>query len=125
MSFEAQEQCFFLHATLDDVSLLVTSELLFNTVPWEDTYKAVLTKAPQAGETVTVNLIAEPTRAQRGGGEFGIRSFTEQVELSVTGLLGSFGVTQQLNFDTSNWFVPQDVDVRAIDDAFVDGGQHP
>jgi Ca2+-binding RTX toxin-like protein len=77
-----------------------------------DTYKVVLTQAPKAGETVTVNVIAEPTRTQRGAGFFGIRAFTEEVRIAAGA---------SLQFTTANWFNAQTVTVQAVDDDKVDG----
>jgi hypothetical protein len=83
-----------------------------------DSYTIVLTKAPKPGETVTVNLIAEPTRTQRGAGLLGIRAFTQEVEL-----LDLDGPpAQKLEFTTANWFAPEEVLVNAMYDDRVDGG---
>ena len=84
----------------------------------KDSYQIVLTKAPENGETVSVNVTAEPTRTTRTAG---IRSFTEQVEVSVDGGT-SWGLTGSLQFTITNWDVPQTILVRAIDDSRVDGG---
>ena len=109
--------------TVDDAAL---SQGPANTVTGEDglvenvatdDYQIVLTSAPATGETVTVNLVADPTRAQRGAGEFGIRSFTDQVVVTDA----NDGDTP-LTFDSSNWFTPQTVNVQAKADDFVDGG---
>jgi Ca2+-binding RTX toxin-like protein len=86
-----------------------------------DDYQVVLTKAPEAGEVVTVTVIADPTRTDRGGGQLGIRSATEQVELSVDGG-ETWGFTQELTFTIDDWFIPQNVMVRAVADDRVDGG---
>ncbi|MHC4497645.1 MAG: hypothetical protein ACYS21_00865, partial [Planctomycetota bacterium] len=84
-----------------------------------DTYQVVLTKAPKAGEIVTVNLIAEPTRTQRGGGLYGIRAFTPEVELWD---LDSSPLDQKIEFTTANWYDPIGVGVTAVADDRVDGG---
>ena len=80
----------------------------------EDSYRIVLLKAPKAGETVSVDVVAEPTRTQRGGGYFGIRAFTEEVILSEDVI--DFG---QGGFD---WWDPQEITVSAVPDERVDGG---
>ena len=80
----------------------------------EDDYRVVLLKAPKAGETVSVDVTAEPTRTQRGGGYFGIRAFTEGVILSED--IIEFG---QGGFD---WWDPQEIVVSAVPDERVDGG---
>jgi len=87
------------------------------TFPKNDTYQVVLTKAPELGETVTVNILAEPTRTSRTGG---IRSFIEQTQVSSDNI--SFNFTAALTFDATNWDTPQAVFVRALDDTRVDGG---
>ncbi|HET6573208.1 MAG TPA: hypothetical protein VFG68_06375, partial [Fimbriiglobus sp.] len=88
----------------------------------EDTYQVILTKAPTSGETVTVHLIADPTRTAKGAGLRGIRSFLPQVELKGPG--GVFSISAStLTFNTGNWFAPQTVTVRAIDDDRLDGGE--
>ena len=76
-----------------------------------DGYQVVLSKSPENLETVTVNLIADPTRTQRGAGLLGIRAFEQQVVLSAT----------FLNFTTGNWFTPQGVTVTAVNDPDVEG----
>ena len=109
--------------TVDDANL---SQGAANTVTGEtglvdnvatDDYRIVLTSGPATGETVTVNLVADPTRTQRGAGEFGIRSFTDQVVVTDA----NDGDTA-LTFDSTNWFTPQRVNVQAKADDFVDGG---
>ncbi len=95
--------------------------------PWTDTYFISLTKAPAAGETVTITVRAEPTRTSR----LDIRSFTQQVELcyddpSAAGACGltedTFSDTITLTFDSTNWSAAKTVTVRALNDARVDGG---
>jgi Ca2+-binding RTX toxin-like protein len=65
-------------------------------------------------ETITVNLVAEPTRTQRGGGVWGIRAFLPEVTVESGGNLF-------LTFDQDNWYLPQTVNVAAVPDARVDG----
>jgi len=84
-----------------------------------DEYQIVLTKAPKLGETVTVNLIAEPTRTQRGAGLYGIRAFTPEVELWHW---NGMSYDQKLEFTTANWFDSEYVLVTAVADDRVDGG---
>ncbi|MDH4186389.1 MAG: hypothetical protein OEV08_05280, partial [Nitrospira sp.] len=84
-----------------------------------DTYQIVLSRAPKTGETVTVNVMADPTRTQRGAGLLGIRAYDPEV--NVDGLLMT-----TLDFDadidgTDDWFVPQTVTVTAADDGKVEG----
>jgi Ca2+-binding RTX toxin-like protein len=76
-----------------------------------DTYQIVLSRAPKGGETVTVNLSADPTRTQRGAGLLGIRAFDPEVVLS----------SLALNFNTVDWFTPQTVTVTARPDTKVEG----
>jgi Ca2+-binding RTX toxin-like protein len=84
--------------------------------PRLDSYQVLLTQAPAFGETVTVNIVAEPTRTSR----FEIRSFIEQVEVSVDGG-ASWGVSKSLTFTAADWNAPKTVLVRALDDPRVDG----
>lgn len=79
-----------------------------------DSYFVVLSKAPKEGETVTVNVIADPTRTQRGAGLLGIRAFDPEV--NVNGLLQAM-----LAFTSANWSTPQTVTVTAAADDKVDG----
>ena len=95
-----------------------------------DSYSVLLTKAPAAGEVVTITVRAEPTRTSRTGG---IRSFAEQVLVCVA-LSGvdctnpanyAFDKPVSFNADGSGgnvkWDVPVTVHVRAFDDKRVDG----
>jgi hypothetical protein len=84
----------------------------------KDSYQVLLTQAPAGGETVSVHVTADPTRTTRTGG---IRSFTEQVEVSVDNGT-TWALTGTLQFTVANWDIPQTVLVRAIDDSRVDGG---
>src|SRR5262249_12062432 len=68
-----------------------------------DTYKVVLTKAPAAGETVTVNAVSEPAWTNRGGGANGLRSYDKKVLLSTDGI--NFSTTIALTFNAGNWNV--------------------
>ncbi|MHC1764378.1 MAG: hypothetical protein AB9869_08735 [Verrucomicrobiia bacterium] len=84
-----------------------------------DTYQIVLSKAPKAGEVVKVNVIADPTRTQRGAGLLGIRAFDPEVQVN-----GAFLTT--LQFDSviggsNDWFIPQEVTVAAAPDDKVEG----
>ena len=92
--------------------------------PKSDSYSVVLTRAPQAGETVVVSVTSEPTRTSRTGG---IRSFTEQVLVCVIGPgepctdPTHFSFLKTASFTSLNWDTPQIVVVRALDDPRVDG----
>lgn len=83
----------------------------------QDSYQVLLSQAPGLGETVTVNIVAEPTRTSR----YEIRSFIEQVEVSIDGG-ASWGFNKSLTFTSGDWNAPKTVLVRAIDDPRVDGG---
>src|SRR5262249_31729835 len=87
--------------------------------PWVDAYDVVLTRAPEAGQTVTVRVAPQATRTSRGGTSFS----AVQVEVSA-GAASSSDPSHPLLlvFDASNWNVPQRVTVRAVDDVTVDGG---
>ena len=89
--------------------------------PYLDSYQVVLTRQPDMGEVVTVDIAADPTRTTRTGGIVG---FAEQVLVSTDG--GStYDIAGSLSFDDSNWNTPQTVYVRAVDaadDLQVDGG---
>jgi len=91
--------------------------------PYTDSYTIALSKAPS--QDVYVDLYADPTRTSRQGG-FGsdvIDSFQPQIIFGgpnvvidpTTGL-------QAIKFTSANWFMAQQVLVRAIDNAVVDGG---
>ncbi|MEX2149864.1 MAG: LEPR-XLL domain-containing protein [Steroidobacteraceae bacterium] len=88
-----------------------------------DTYQVVLTQAPGEGETVTVKVTAQPTRTSKTGSIAGhpdsVRSFVEQVEVSLDGIAWSAFVN--VLFDEDNWDTKQTIHVRAKDDAIVDG----
>ena len=93
-----------------------------------DEYTVVLTKAPAAGEVVTVTVTSQPTRTSRTGSIAGhpdsVRSFVEQLEVSLDGV--SFFKSVDVTFDLDGtsahqWDTPQTVYVRAIDDDIVDG----
>src|SRR5439155_24528293 len=51
----------------------------------------------------------------------GIRSFTEQLEVSADGT--TWGFTASLTFTSGNWNVPRTIYVRAFDDTRVDGNE--
>src|SRR5262249_41730026 len=88
--------------------------------PLQNSYQVVLTKPPAAGETITVNALANPTRTDRGGGINGLRSFTQMVQVSVDGV--SFSNIVPLTFNSTNWDIPQTVYVKAIpNDGRVEG----
>ena len=90
----------------------------------QDTYQVVLTQAPAGGETVTVTVTAQPTRTSKTGSIAGhpdsVRSFVEQVEVSLDGI--SWSKSVDVLFDDGNWDVKRTIHVRAIDDDIVDGG---
>ena len=92
--------------------------------PKSDNYFIVLTRTPQAGETVVVSVTSEPTRTSRTGG---IRSFIEQVVVCVVGPgepctdPTHFSFLKSASFTSANWDTPQEVKVRALDDNRVDG----
>jgi hypothetical protein len=67
-------------------------------------------------ESITINLVAEPTRTQRGAGLWGIRAYLPEVELEAADTGELF-----LTFDQTNWFTPQTVNVAAVADKRVDG----
>jgi hypothetical protein len=72
----------------------------------------VLSKAPAAGKTVTIKVDAIKTRTTLDGDA----EFKEQV--TVNGLSAT-----EIVFNDSNWNVPQEVTVAAIDDDFQDGSE--
>ena len=98
----------------DDVAPLDDQPSGFNPANFspDDTYRVLLTKAPESGETVKVLLSADATRTQRGAGLLGIRAFVPEVTLSAS----------ELMFGESDWFEPQQVLVEAAEDGKVDGG---
>jgi Ca2+-binding RTX toxin-like protein len=71
-------------------------------------------------EIITIDVVAEPTRTQRGAGVFGIRAFQPEVEISLDNG-ATWGFVDSLVFDQDNWFIPQTVLVRAAQDTRVDG----
>ncbi|MGH9259383.1 MAG: hypothetical protein ACRD08_05695, partial [Acidimicrobiales bacterium] len=89
-----------------------------------DSYTVVLTNAPADGETVTVTVTAQPTRTSKTGSIAGhpdsVRSFVEQVEVSLDGI--DFFTSVDVLFDDGNWDEKQTIHVRAVDDDIVDGG---
>ncbi len=91
--------------------------------PVSDTYTLTLTQAPTAG-VVTVTATAQPTRASQTGG---ILSFSQQLVLCLVTSTEDctnpthFGVSVDVNFDASNWDLPQTVVVRAKGNDRVDG----
>ncbi|HEX5857107.1 MAG TPA: hypothetical protein VFY91_03265, partial [Microbacterium sp.] len=85
-------------------------------------YTVRLTKAPAAGETVTVrvNAIASFT-LDIGGPDCGLPNGCRAAQLEFWN--GSAWVGQlALTFTAGNWATAQTVIVRAIDDAVIDGG---
>jgi RTX calcium-binding nonapeptide repeat (4 copies) len=84
-----------------------------------DSYQLVLTSAPAAGETVTVNAVAEPSRTDGGGGTNGLRSFTQTVLVSTDNV--HFGLSVPVTFDNTNWSTPRTIYVKAVDNSRVDG----
>lgn len=89
-----------------------------------DTYQVVLTQAPGEGETVTVKVTAQPTRTSKTGSIAGhpdsVRSFVEQVEVSLNGT--DWFTSVDVLLDADNWDDKQTIHVRAKDDLIVDGG---
>ena len=86
-----------------------------------DTYEVVLTKAPVAGTTVTVTVTPEITKTTRTGG---IRHDAVQVSLSSSDsrVVANPDGTLSVTFNSTNWDAPVTINVAAIDDNFVDGG---
>jgi Ca2+-binding RTX toxin-like protein len=86
-----------------------------------DSYEVVLTKAPAAGQEVTVIVTPEITKTTRTGG---IRHDAVQVAISSTDdrVEAISGGRLSVTFDDTNWDTPVIINVAAIDDAFVDGG---
>src|SRR5207248_2484979 len=87
--------------------------------PWTDSYEVVLTAQPTAA--VSVTLTPAVTKTTRTGG---IRHDAVQVSISstdprVTVLPGGL---LKVTFTAANWDTPAVIAVKAVDDAFVDGG---
>jgi hypothetical protein len=87
--------------------------------PWTDSYEVVLTKAPTHDVEITVT--PEITKTTRTGG---IRYDLVQVAVTsfAPGAIDNGDGTVTLVFTPANWSTPQTVEVTAIDDEFVDGG---
>ncbi len=84
-------------------------------VPRADTYTVVLSQQPTSNVEVVVR--AEGTRTTKGR----VVNFGEQVRLASGG--SAFANTVTLVFTPANWNLAQTVEVKALDDGVVDGGE--
>ena len=85
-----------------------------------DQYTVVLTSSPLAGETITVRVDPQSTRNYNADEAFEIGGGQSDQEQVTTGSAPD-GITL-LQFDATNWNLPQTVFVNAISDNIIDGG---
>ena len=93
--------------------------------PFQDSYIVALTEAPAAGQVIAITVGAQATRTSETGG---IVSYSQQLQLCMaptacqtTTTLSDYKQFLTLNFDLTNWNVPQTVWVRALENDRVDG----
>ncbi|MCA9035164.1 MAG: hypothetical protein KDA91_08545, partial [Planctomycetaceae bacterium] len=84
-----------------------------------DTYEIVLTKAPAAGETVTISLTDLATRTYNSAFAFG-NGGGEHNDAQTVAVNAATGF-DTLVFDSTNWNIPQKVLVKAVSDNYADG----
>ncbi|MEI7701354.1 MAG: hypothetical protein WCK86_16260, partial [Planctomycetia bacterium] len=82
-----------------------------------DTYQVVLTSAPAAGETVRVSIAGANTRTYNSALAFETDGSAEHNVPQVS----TDPASTVLEFNTTNWNIPQTVTVSAVDDSFADG----
>jgi Ca2+-binding RTX toxin-like protein len=116
----------FLRVTIDQAWSVPPDQTSVYTVtfdatgaPFDDGYELVLTAAPT--DDVTVTVTPEVTKTTRTGG---IRHDLVQVALSSSDsrVVANQDGTLTVTFSSSDWDRPVQIDVTAVDDAVVDGG---
>ena len=98
----------------DGSTNVIEDELFRSGVPRADDYTVVLSQRPTSNVEVVVR--AEGTRTSKGR----VVNFGEQVRLGANG--SNFSNTVTLVFTPNNWNQAQTVQVKALDDDVVDGG---
>jgi len=105
------------NGSTDVIEPLVGGAPQADKIPFTDSYQVVLTAQPAEGETVKVYVQPEDTITTRG------QIFYKELQVEVGGAaLKLDGDRQYLEFNHDNWDVPQTVEVSALEDAVVDGG---
>lgn len=86
----------------------------------DDSYQIVLSRPPSDGNPVRITVSPEATRTERGDL---VNDPAIQVEIRAAAGSGPFSQSPiVLVFDSANWNIPQTVEVRAVTDGRVDGG---